>query len=73
MDLSLVPIQSILDELDKRFETVVVLSVKIRGEAEIFDFHHCGGQMTAIGLCESFAFSLKDQKEVENTDGFHQD
>lgn len=73
MDLSLVPIEEIFNELDKRFDTLVILTVKRRGINEIYEHHQIGGHMELVGLCEQMAFSLKQQKEIEETHGFDQD
>ena len=73
MDLSLVPIEDIFNELDKRFDTLMILTVKRRGINEIYEHHQSGGHMELLGLCEQMAFSLKQQKEIEDIDKFEQD
>lgn len=73
MDLSLVPIDDIFKELDKRFDVNIVLTIKNRGDKELYEFHQFGGHMAVIGLCEQMAFTLKDKKETDINDEFYQD
>lgn len=73
MDLSLIPIDDLISEIDKRTNANVILTIYVRGDKEIYDFHHFGGHMTCIGMSEQFSFTMKDKKEMENTDGFYED
>jgi hypothetical protein len=73
MDLSLVPIDELIKEIDKRTDANVVLTIKSNHDKDFYNFHHFGGHMTVLGMVEQFAFSLKDKKEMEESGGFYED
>lgn len=73
MDLSLIPIEDLIEEIDKRTDANVILTLKVKGNNELHEFHFFGGHMIPLGLAEQFVFNLKSQKQLEETDGFYQD
>lgn len=72
-DLSLVSIDDIQNELDKRYSVVVLLTIKKRNNEDIAEHHGYGSQMAIIGICENYTFQLKIQNRLEEVKEFDQD
>lgn len=73
MDLSLIPIMDLFEEIDRRFDTVVILTCKERSDNDVFECHKKGSHVTAVGLCEQYVFALKNEKKLEEIDEFDKD
>ena len=73
MNLSLVPVDDLIAELDKRFESCAVLSHKFHIEGDAFDWHLKGNRMTLLGLCEITADKIRSGYEADDTGEFTKD
>ena len=73
-DLSLVPTNDLIAELDKRFDALVVLSSRrVTKEDDITDYHINGCKPECIGLITIAQKGLINDYCSEETEGFAND
>lgn len=73
MDLSLVPADELVKELDKRFESCAFLSHKYHKDGDAFDWHFHGNRMTICGLLDLAKSKIKEDFLTDETGGFTKD
>lgn len=73
MDLSLVPIEDLIAEIDKRSDTNVILTHKFNGDHDQFDWHLHGNRMTVIGLLTLALDKTRGDFGVDETGEFYKD
>jgi len=73
MNLALVPLEDIFNELDKRFDTVLVMASRERNGGDITEFHKYGSDLMCLGLCVKYMHRLRHSGEIENIESFDQD
>lgn len=73
MDLSLVSMDDLIAEIDKRADTVVILTHKDTSAGDVHDWHLKGNRITCLGLCDLTAESIRRGYEADETGGFSKD
>jgi hypothetical protein len=73
MDLSLVPIEELLAEIDKRYETLLLLTHSGRISGDTFDWHVQGNRLTMLGLMELARKHIIKDFEADETGEFFKD
>lgn len=69
-DLSLVPMQDIIAEIDRRFDTVCLLVNRNVSEDENSSNYHFKDKIGCLGLIQLADGTLKDSYKKITTDGF---
>lgn len=73
MDLSLVPIDDLIAEIDKRVESCAILTHKVSMGKDAYDWHVFGNRITVIGLLNIAIDHIKDDFNVSETGKFTED
>ena len=73
MDLDLVPVDDLIAEIDKRYDCLIIASLKVHGDDDIYDWHIKGQRMACIGLACCIADKLKNDISNTETGGFYGD
>ena len=74
MDLSLVSIEDLKDEIQSRFDCCIILTEKYEGNnGGRHQFYRSGNEMTAIGLCEVYLNTIKNEIILEHIEKFDED
>jgi hypothetical protein len=67
MDLSLVSVDELIKELDKRYEAIVLCTSKPSANGDAFDWHMEGNRMTCLGLVTKTKEHISANLNAEET------
>jgi len=70
MDLSLVSMDEMLEEMDKRFDSVIVLTCSVRADGDVLDSHSKGSSAAQIGMAKIFINNRLNEHRYKDKDSF---
>ncbi len=73
IDLSLIPVDDLIAEIDKRSESNVILVHKLSNDRDSYDWHISGNRMTILGMLSVTIDHVKRDFEANETGGFTKD